>query len=94
VVLGGYAGGTAIGALGLTLQLLLATPVAMALCRGGRSVLAPALFHASGSGLLAASQMVKGGVGVLPLAAQYGPGLACVLILVASGAWRTAPPDA
>jgi membrane protease YdiL (CAAX protease family) len=84
VFLGGLAGGTVVGALGLTLLLLLATPIAMALCRRGGSVLPAALIHSSGSasGMVAGGALVKGGHGVLPAIAQLVPVLICLLILV------------
>jgi hypothetical protein len=44
VILGGYAGGTLVGAMGVTAQLLLITPVALALRERGASVLSAALF--------------------------------------------------
>src|SRR5687767_3249235 len=64
VILGGYAGGTVAGALVLTAQLLIAAPVVLALRIRGTSVVAAALFHASGSGMLGAATMVKGSHGV------------------------------
>jgi membrane protease YdiL (CAAX protease family) len=82
VFLGGLAGGTIVGALGLTLLLLLATPIAMALCRRGGSVLPAALMHSSGSGMLAGGALVKGGHGVLPVIAPLVPVVICLLILV------------
>jgi membrane protease YdiL (CAAX protease family) len=84
VILGGYAGGTAAGALALTVKLLIVTPLAMVLCQRGRSVMAAALFHSSGSGMVAASMMVKGGQGLLPALAPYLPELVWLLIVVGS----------
>ena len=92
VFLGGLAGGTVVGALGLTLLLVLATPIAMALCRRGGSVLPAALIHSSGSGVgMAAGGLVKGGHGVLPAIAQLVPVLICLLVLVAFPRLRGAP---
>jgi len=83
VILGGYAGGTASGAAGLIVYLLLTTPIAMVLCERGRSVLAAALFHASGSGMVAAGMLVRGGRGVLPVVATYLPALVLVAVILA-----------
>ena len=81
---GGLAGGTVVGALGLTLLLVLATPIAMALCRRGGSVLPAAPIHSGGSASgMVAGGAVKGGHGVLPAIAQLVPVLICLLLLVA-----------
>jgi membrane protease YdiL (CAAX protease family) len=93
VVLGGYAGGSLAGAIGLTAQLLLLTPVVLALRERGGSVLAAALFHASWSGMLAAGTLVKGSYGVFALLGAYLPLILCVLVVMAATRLRsTAAP--
>jgi hypothetical protein len=89
VVRGGYAGGSLAGALGLIAQLLLISPVVLALRRSGGSVLAAALFHASWSGMLGAGTLVRGGHGVLAGLGTYLPLSACVLVLIAAHRLRT-----
>jgi uncharacterized protein len=84
VVLGGYAGGTVAGALGLTAQLLLITPVVLALRERGASVLTAALFHASGSGMLGAGTLVKGSHGLFAFLGAYLPLVVCVLGVMAA----------
>jgi hypothetical protein len=98
VFLGGLAGGTVVGALGLTLLLVLATPIAMALCRRGASVWPAALIHASGSASgMVAGALVKGGHGVLPAMAPLVPVSICLLALVAfprlRGDPKSSPPE-
>jgi hypothetical protein len=73
VIFGGYAGGTVAGALGLTLQILLTTPVTMVLCERGRSVVPAALFHASADGMVAVGMAVQGAGGAAALAGRYLP---------------------
>jgi hypothetical protein len=88
VIFGGLAGGTATGALGLSLRLVLGTPIAIALCQRGRSVVPAALMHASGSGMMVAVMAVKGGQGLLAVLAPVIPLVVALVVLLAFPALR------
>jgi hypothetical protein len=92
VIFGGYAGGTLGGALGLTLQILLVTPVTVVLCERGRSVVPAAVFHASADGMVAVAMAVTGDRGALSIAARYLPPLVVLVIALGSRAGAPARP--
>jgi membrane protease YdiL (CAAX protease family) len=94
VILGGYAGGTLAGALGLTAQLLLITPVVLALRERGASVISAALFHASRSGMLGAGSLVKGSNGIFAFLGAYLPLVLCVLVVMVAHGLRSPVRDA
>lgn len=94
VMLGGYAGGSLAGAIGMIAQLMLVSPVVLALRERGASVLSAALFHASWSGMLGAGTLVKGSHGFFALLGTYLPLVVCVLVLMVAHRLRWAQPDA
>jgi hypothetical protein len=94
VMLGGYAGGSLAGAIGMIAQLMLISPVVLALRERGASVLSAALFHASWSGMLGAGTLVKGSHGVFALLGSYLPLVVCVLALMVAHRLRSPQPDA